>query len=231
MGMRDYLLIENNFTRDDIDEIYRWIDIDSVWVDGHQSLESVNSSDEEKLKTKTNFQCEFTLEGEQALSDIVFNKMDTRTQFIEFTVASSSATPLVSRTETEGFYKPHHDYPTLGDFSTTIFLNDNFEGGELCLWINGEEIKFKPPAGSSVTYKTGTPHRVNTVTKGHRDVVIFWTHSRLKDSFEYDMYQGLTNALDYIESNRCENLEDASKDPHFILQNLRDKIIRKNHRE
>ncbi|QCW23092.1 hypothetical protein [Synechococcus phage S-B05] len=229
MGMTDYLLIENNLTENDINEIYRLIDIESVWVDGHQSVQS-DSSDEEKLKIKTNFQCEFTSQGNQSLSDIVFSRMDTRIKFIEFTVARNSATPLVSRTEVGGFYKPHHDHAQLGDFSTTIFLNDDFEGGELCLWINGEEVKFKPPAGSSVTYKTGTPHRVNTVTKGHRDAVIFWTHSQLKDPFEYDMYQGLTSALNYIEPTYHENLEDASKDPYFILHNLQDKIIRKNHR-
>jgi len=227
--MMDFLLIENNLIEDDINEIYRLIDVESVWVDGRQSLRS-NRSEEEKLKIKTNFQCEFTSRGKQALSDIVFGRMDTRTDFIEFTVAANSESPLVTRTETGGFYKPHHDCAYIGDFSTTIFLNDDFEGGELCLWINGEEVKFKPPIGSSVTYKTGTPHRVNTVTKGHRDVVVFWTYSHLKDPFEYDMYQGLTRALDYIEPNYSENLEDANKDPYFILRNLKDKIIRKNHR-
>tara|TARA_B100001063_G_scaffold187901_1_gene178184 strand:- start:5583 stop:6245 length:663 start_codon:yes stop_codon:yes gene_type:complete len=218
--MNQYLATET-LSSEDIEYIYRLIDQFGDWQDGRISYKG-------SRENKINQQLKLNDSVKHQLSDVVFSNVDKSDKFYNFTAAKSSETPMITRTNVGGFYRPHHDSPDLGDYSTTIFLNDNFEGGELCLWINGEEKKFKPPVGSSVTYRTGTPHRVNEVTKGHRDVIVFWTHSRIKDPFMMEIYQGLSLALDSIDETTYHTLYDTATCPHFILQSLRDSILRKS---
>ena len=223
--MKDYLIIEENLIPDDINEIYYLIDQFGTWEDGNLTYNG--GKDGSKKNNQIYFSDQFAL---QKLSDIVFNRIDTYRSFRDYTIATESRTPLISRTSVGGYYHPHHDKASNGDFSTTIFLNDDFEGGELCLWLNGGEERIKLPAGGSVTYKTGTPHMVREVTEGHRDVVIFWTHSRLRDPFEIELYRGLSQALRCLKFNHNTTLEEADKDPIFIIRALRNSLLRKSSR-
>jgi len=223
--MKDYLIIEENLIPDDINEIYHLIDQFGTWEDGNLSYHGGKNG--VKKNNQISFSDEFAL---QKLSDIVFDRIDTYTSFRDYTIASESRPPMISRTSVGGYYHPHHDKASNGDFSTTIFLNDDFEGGELCLWLNGGEERIKLPAGGSVTYKTGTPHMVREVTEGHRDVVIFWTHSRLRDPFEIELYRGLSQALRCLKFNHNTTLEEADKDPIFIIRALRNSLLRKSSR-
>jgi len=223
--MKDYLIIEENLIPDDINEIYYLIDQFGTWEDGNLTYNG--GKDGSKKNNQIYFSDQFAL---QKLSDIVFNRIDTYRSFRDYTIATESRTPLISRTSVGGYYHPHHDKASNGDFSTTIFLNDDFEGGELCLWLNGGEERIKLPAGGSVTYKTGTPHMVREVTKGHRDAVIFWTHCRLRDPFEIELYRGLSQALQCLKVNHNTTLEEADKDPTFIIRALRNSLLRKSSR-
>ena len=218
--MNNYLVIQT-LPVEDIEHIYRLIEQFGDWQDGRVSYKGNTAN-------KINQQLRLNDSVKHQLSDVVFSNFDKSDEFYGFTAAKSSETPMVTRTNVGGYYRPHHDAPALGDYSTTIFLNNDFEGGELCLWINGEEKKFKPRAGTSVTYRTGTPHRVNEVTKGHRDVIVFWTHSWIKDPFLMEMYQGLSRALDSMDESTYHTLYDTATCPHFILQSLRDSILRKS---
>ena len=76
------------------------------------------------------------------------------------------------------FYHPHHDSPILGEFSTSIVLNDDFEGGELQLRVGSEVKNFKFKPGEAVTYPTGMDHCVRPVTKGVRKALVLWTKSQ-----------------------------------------------------
>ena len=52
--------------------------------------------------------------------------------------------PLLSKSKLGQFYHPHQDSPILGDYSTSIVLNDDFEGGELQLRVaRGEELQIE----------------------------------------------------------------------------------------
>jgi PKHD-type hydroxylase len=223
--MKDYLIIENCLTKDDLGEIYYYIDQFGDWIDGNITYSG-------KEGVKKNDQIAFSDEFvKQKISDIVYDRMDTHGSFHEYTIPTNSARPIISRTNTGGYYRPHHDKADNGDFSTTIFLNDDFEGGELCLWVNEEEKRIKLPAGGSVTYRTGIPHMVREVTDGHRDAVVFWTHSRLKDLWDIEIYHGLSQALKYIKMEDVANLEEASENPAFILNSLKESILRKSYRK
>jgi len=220
-NVSNYLVIEENLPKKDVDCIYRLIDRFGDWEDGNVTYTG-------EKENKVNQQLRINDDVKRQLSDIVFAQVDNKNEFYIFTAAKSSELPMVTRTSVGGYYRPHHDNPDLGDYSTTIFLNDDYEGGELCLWFDGKEKKFKLPAGSSVTYRTGTPHRVNEVTKGHRDVIVFWTRTKIKDPFMMDLYRGLSHALDNIDEPKYHTLYDTSTCPHFIIKSLKHSILRKS---
>ena len=91
------------------------------------------------------------------------------------------------------WYKPGHFYnwhmdshPCGGvnaDMSMTIFLNDDYEGGELVIKVGNVETSHKPKAGTVVIYNTGALHKINPVTKGDRKVIVGWLESDIQDSF------------------------------------------------
>jgi PKHD-type hydroxylase len=182
---------------------------------------------------------------------LIMSKLDNDLSFFNFTVPKTTNLNIISKTCSGGYYKPHIDYWDNGDYSTTVFLNDpeEYEGGELCLLVNGEEKKFKLPAGGAVTYTTGTVHRVNTVISGVRYVSVFWTKTLIKDPFmryicgDLKLVQELLD--DKIKKNKnpkmskLEGIGDRSSsiyyddcitsynDPKFIVDNLIENILRR----
>lgn len=93
-----------------------------------------------------------------------------------------SITPLIShhtvllRYEPGNMFHNHYDaapaYPRI--VSVSMFLNDNFEGGEL--EFKEFNIKIKPEAGDVVIFCSAFPymHQVHPVTKGIRYAAVKW---------------------------------------------------------
>jgi len=182
---------------------------------------------------------------------IIMSKLDKDLSFFNLTVPNQTKLNIISKTGPGGYYKPHLDCWFNGDYSTTVFLNDpeDYEGGELCLLVNGEEKKVKLNAGGAVTYTTGTVHRVNEVKSGVRYVSVFWTHSLIKDPFiryicgDLKLVQELLD--DKIQKNKnpkiskLERIGDRSSsiyyddcitsynDPKFIIDNVIENILRR----
>ena len=221
-----YLYLEKNLTKEDLKKIEQ-LSCNGTQIDGLTSLRGGDEVTSSKVKSNT----EIVLNYNDAvqLNEIIYERMDANPEFLDFTAAKSSSCPLLSRMVVGDYYNPHQDNHAVGDFSTTYFLSDprTYEGGELCLWINGKEERFKPPAGSSLTYKTGIPHRVNTVTKGVRNVAVSWAHSQIKDSFELELYYGLRMLYNKLPHTNCSTLESAMDDPEFLTHNLIEMILRK----
>ena len=68
-------------------------------------------------------------------------------------------------------------------YSMSIFLNDDYEGGELVIKVGDTETVHKPKAGKAILYSTGLWHKVNPVTQGTRNVAVTWLESIVTDSF------------------------------------------------
>ena len=93
-----------------------------------------------------------------------------------------SITPLIShhtvllRYEPGNMFHNHYDaapaYPRV--VSVSMFLNDNFDGGEL--EFKEFNIKIKPEAGDVVIFCSAFPymHQVHPVTKGIRYAAVKW---------------------------------------------------------
>lgn len=96
-----------------------------------------------------------------------------------------------------GYYHQHVDNQRMGrmrtDYSCTLFINDpeEYEGGELCIDIGTQEVKYKLEAGKAIIYPTGVKHRVDTVTSGERHVCVFWIESALQDVRMRELYRGI----------------------------------------
>ena len=68
------------------------------------------------------------------VNKIIYDALDRDSGFCWRTIAQNSERPLLSKSKLGQFYHPHQDSPILGDYSTSIVLNDDFEGGELQSW-------------------------------------------------------------------------------------------------
>lgn len=189
-------------------------------------------NDEEVKLYHTIKKCLNNCGGDSATTDIsrrIYDAMDSDHKFLKFTAASHTTEPIISRTEVGGYYRAHHDYGSNGHYSTTIFLNDpsEYEGGELRIMVGDEVKSFKLPAGHAVTYDTGQPHEVTTVTSGHRDVAVLWTTTKIADPFLRDIYKDLNILQDLYEVETYDSIEDAMKSPVFIVNQILQKIHRR----
>ena len=197
------------------------------WEDGNVSFSGLEG-------TKKCYQAiddQFT----EQLQEIVYRDLDSDQYFINITAALESTSILISKYDKGMYYHPHHDLPDLGHYSTTLFLNDDYEGGELNLWANNEVKKVKLPTGWAVTYDTGTRHCVTEVTKGKREVAIFWTTSKIKNSKDRNLYTRIAEvkrAVVYKDKDKekefSKSLEDCNNDPQFMLKEILDLIERDN---
>jgi len=99
-------------------------------------------------------------------------------------------------------YDRHTDSPMMGevrtDLACTVFLTDDYEGGELC--IDGKEYKGKK--GECVVYSCGLPHWVNPVTKGERICGFTWIQSYIPDPKKREIVKAVHKLCFELESNR-----------------------------
>lgn len=214
-------LISKFYTQPQLDTIWSHIG-ESEWVNG---LVSVPNGSEDRKKC---------LQLLDPLGPCLWPGIDGNLDFYNFAYPVWSRDPLVTKTEVGGYYKPHYDLVSNGHFSTTIFLSDpeDYDGGELVIWIDGREEFFKLPAGYGITYETGLGHRVNTVTRGERVVAAFWTHSYmsdLEDLKEWRYWRSLVNwhREKYGEKPPTDDLKDFCSSSEFYLANRMVRIMKR----
>ncbi len=195
----------------------------NYWVDG------LNTGGGNKT-VKNNLELS-NLDIVNVINDYIMNSLDSDSNFINFTAAESTHLNIISKTSSGGYYRPHFDNWNNGDFSTTVFLNspDDYVGGELCLLLDNKETKFKLDSGWGITYSTGIIHRVNTVISGSRYASVFWTKSIIKDDFIRELYYEISKCKDILPQSdiHISDCINANSDPTFILENLKNKILRK----
>lgn len=129
--------------------------------------------------------------GAQALETLLVRALAARREFNDCVLPCRYSRPIVSRYEPGMAYPRHVDNPLMGnvenmlrtDVSVTIFLADpaTYDGGELTIGAEGGERAIKLPRGHAVAYTTGTPHRVEPVTRGARLAGILWAQSVVAD--------------------------------------------------
>lgn len=86
------------------------------------------------------------------------------------------------------------------DLACTIFLTDDYEGGELC--INGASLKGDP--GTCVVYECWRPHWVNPVTRGERICAITWMQSGIRDVTQREVLNLFQSVLKEVDRTSNE---------------------------
>lgn len=101
-------------------------------------------------------------------------------------------------------YHAHADAAWMGnkirtDLACTIFLTDDYDGGELC--VNGVSVKGTP--GTCVVYECWRPHWVNPVTRGERLCAITWMQSGIRDAAQREVlniFQSVLSDVDRVSN-------------------------------
>ena len=194
------------------------------WIDGILSTSNMSP------KKKNNMECIVSHSTTEA-NKIIMDAVNKDQIFFDFCIPDRAYTCIFSKTISGGYYKPHQDNGINGHYSTTVFLSnpEDYEGGELCLFLNNTEIRFKPIAGTAITYRTGIMHRVNTVTSGERLAAVFWTKSKIIDPFYRSLYVEIGKAISKCTKREFhETFEDAINDPRFILEEIQNELLRRS---
>ena len=151
--------------------------------------------------------------------------------FRSIVVPNETNNLIISKITEGGYYKCHSDSEYAGNYSTTIFLSepDEYVGGDLQLLVDGDIKNFKLKAGWGITYLTGIPHQVLSVTEGVRYAGVFWSTSIISDPFMREIYHSLSNIQQKLESSDIvySNLEEFADDPSNQIEMLKKNIIRR----
>ena len=157
--------------------------------------------------------------------------------WINFVCQYGNNAPMYTMTPVGGYYRAHFDHPQNGHFSNTLFLSDpeTYEGGELEILVDGELKQFKPKAGTCITYETGLPHQVKTVTKGERRVLVWWTTTCipvLQDLYAWRTLSELSvkdgGYYPLSSEDITDDLYEFVRKPHCIYAQAANNIIRKH---
>lgn len=68
------------------------------------------------------------------------------------------------------------------DLSATLFLSEDYDGGQLTIESGFGAVAYALPAGDMVLYPSTTLHRVTPVTRGERICAFFWLQSLVRDA-------------------------------------------------
>ena len=182
--MQDYIKL---FDADYCNNLIYNLEKLNLWVDGRETTTGVFKS--LKKNVELDSEARFTNLLRQDIAKVLQqNKEVERRVFIRYVNGI-----LINKYETGGHYGGHYDSPEIGgtshNFSFTIFLNDDFKGGELV--IEGKTIK--PKQGHIYIYPSDKFHSVNEVKYGTRFAITGW----LKSKYPIDhIRENIANMLD-----------------------------------
>jgi len=215
-------------TEDEVSQIRSWVGASKNWVSGTKTQRIAN------VERKNNIELHQGSESHKKASALIANALSKNKEFGDFVIPIRTSGITISRTRPGGFYKPHFDTHTLGDFSNTLFLSDpsEYDGGELCLWSDGKVEKIKLTPGMMITYECGIAHQVNEVTRGMRDVAVFWAKSEFKNEKLRDAMTDLFKCKEILgETPVLDTIEESQTNPSFLISQIIHTIRRYNHRQ
>ena len=175
------------------------------------------SAGKEASQVKNNLELDQQSPLHEQLNQMVMPALLNHPEYQEFAFPLKVATPFYAR-YTEGMtYGFHVDDPIMGpmngryrtDVSTTIFLNDEYEGGELAIKTSYGVQRLKLNAGDAVVYPSTSWHQVDPVTQGERLVAVIWAQSMIKDPLQRELLYELGQARNILIDERAKSDETA----------------------
>ena len=161
---------------------------------GHQSA-----------RVKNNLQLAEDSDEARELGEIVLRALQRNGLFMTAALPRTVFPPLFNRYESGMSFGAHVDNAIRPlprsprsmrtDLSATLFMNDDYDGGELLIDDNFGPRSIKLPAGHMVLYPATSLHRVAPVTRGARLAAFFWIQSIVKDDGERRLLFDLDRAI------------------------------------
>lgn len=151
------------------------------WIDGKETAGRIAA----KVKNNQQLSLENPLRIE--LAKLVIERLAATPLFMRASLPNSFSQINFNRYENGSEYGWHTDSAFQGnvrtDLSATLFLSDDYEGGELCF----ENQKIKLKAGNLILYTSTQVHCVSPVTKGTRLAAFFWIESLIKEHWQREL--------------------------------------------
>jgi PKHD-type hydroxylase len=178
---------------------------------------------------KANQQFVFEQSDAQALAEMTFAALKRSTLFHRCALPVEASMPMINRYAPGMCYGPHYDTSLMAcpngsemrtDLSATLFISDpaDYDGGELCLEMDGALQKVKLAAGDLLLYPAGVLHNVAPVTRGVRHAVVFWVQSRIREHDRRQMLFRLDESIGALAHRHPECAE--VRDLLGVFQNL-----------
>jgi len=140
----------------------------------------------------------------QELNRLVMEQLLSHGMYQRCAFALRVAAPLFIKYATGMHYGEHVDNPVMGqagglyrcDLAASVFLNDDYRGGELIISTTFAEQRVKLPAGDAVIYPASSRHRVEPVSDGERLVAVTWIQSMIQSQEHRDALTRLSRVRD-----------------------------------
>lgn len=180
------------------------------------------SAGKEAKKVKNNSELSSEDPIQNQLNQMVMPALLNSTEYQISVFPTKVATPFYAKYEKGMHYGYHIDDPIMGgnntmlqgryrsDVSTTVFLNDEYEGGELVISSTIGEQSIKLNAGDAIVYPSSSLHKVNEVNSGERYVAVTWAQSCVKDPMKREMLYELATVRESL-FNYPDSQQDLSK--------------------
>ncbi len=139
--------------------------------------------------------------------------------------------PIISKYEPGMHYGNHVDSPLMADphmgairvdMAMTLFLAEpeSYEGGELSLFTQTGEVKYKLPKGDAILYPATQIHSVLPVTKGVRLAAVTWLQCAVRDTQQREILFQLKSAQSMIEK------KGGHPDENLVLLQVYSNLVR-----
>ena len=207
-------------TLEQVAECRRLLDA-ADWSDGKATV------GEQGARVKTNRQLPETAPLGRQLGETILTALARNALSFSAALPLKTVPPLFNRYEGGGQYGIHIDGAVRAvpgsshfirtDLSATLFLTDpaDYDGGELAVFDTFGQHAVKLPAGDLVLYTSGSLHRVNPVTRGHRTSSFFWTQSMVPDERHRDVLFQLDQNIQKIRAKYGESDETVALAGHY----------------
>lgn len=204
------LIIKNVLTENQLSVIRRLLE-NAEFSDGRLSAGI------EAKKVKNNQELDQQSPLHDQLNQMLMPSLLQNQQFQSFVLPLRVATPFYVRYSKGMSYGYHVDDPIMGpmnaryrtDLSITVFLNDEYGGGELAIKTPFGTQKFKSKAGDVLVYPSTSVHKVEEVTNGERLVAVLWAQSMIKDPQKRELVYELGKAREILIGSDENSTETA----------------------
>ena len=210
--MKDYIKL---FDADYCESLIYKLNRLNLWIDGRETTTGVLKS--LKKSVELDGKARFTNGLKQEITKVLEeNEEVERRVFIRYVNGI-----LINKYETGGHYGGHFDSPEIGgtshNFSFTIFLNDNYKGGELVV----EDKTIKPKQGHIYIYPSDKFHSVNEVKYGTRFAIIGWIKSKYPEDHIRENIRNMLDVRTYLLDTYGMNNDIFKKADKTLLNLIR----------